>query len=104
MGEDDVEFRRKVAWAYVEGLCWVLKYYYQVSRGRGNRSGSPAMSLFPGVRQLGLVLSLSLRSVCKRFRHDRPVYAGLLAPDETVQATGAADECVPGSQQVLSAS
>lgn len=26
---DDVEFRRKVAWAYVEGLCWVLKYYYQ---------------------------------------------------------------------------
>lgn len=29
VGEDDVEFRRKVAWAYVEGLCWVLKYYYQ---------------------------------------------------------------------------
>ncbi|KAI6225891.1 putative 5-3 exonuclease domain containing protein [Aphelenchoides besseyi] len=29
VGETDVEFRRKVAWAYTEGLCWVLKYYYQ---------------------------------------------------------------------------
>uniref|UniRef100_A0A914QRI2 5'-3' exoribonuclease n=1 Tax=Panagrolaimus davidi TaxID=227884 RepID=A0A914QRI2_9BILA len=27
--EDDVEFRRKIARDYVEGLCWVLKYYYQ---------------------------------------------------------------------------
>ncbi|KAI6241387.1 putative 5-3 exonuclease domain containing protein [Aphelenchoides fujianensis] len=27
--ETDIEFRRKVAWAYTEGLCWVLKYYYQ---------------------------------------------------------------------------
>ncbi|GFY63149.1 5'-3' exoribonuclease 2 [Trichonephila inaurata madagascariensis] len=26
---DDVEFRHKVAAAYVEGLCWVLRYYYQ---------------------------------------------------------------------------
>ncbi|CAD6184562.1 unnamed protein product [Caenorhabditis auriculariae] len=26
---DDVEFRHTVAWAYVEGLCWVLRYYYQ---------------------------------------------------------------------------
>ncbi|KAH9893762.1 hypothetical protein F4778DRAFT_772513 [Xylariomycetidae sp. FL2044] len=25
----DIEFRRKVARAYVEGLCWVLRYYYQ---------------------------------------------------------------------------
>lgn len=30
VGAEDVDFRRKVAWAYVEGLCWVLKYYYQV--------------------------------------------------------------------------
>ncbi|GBL98516.1 5'-3' exoribonuclease 2 [Araneus ventricosus] len=26
---DDVQFRHKVAAAYVEGLCWVLRYYYQ---------------------------------------------------------------------------
>lgn len=26
---DDIEFRHKVAAAYVEGLCWVLRYYYQ---------------------------------------------------------------------------
>ena len=26
---DDVEFRHKVAAAYVEGLCWVLLYYFQ---------------------------------------------------------------------------
>lgn len=26
---DDIEFRHKVARAYVEGLCWVLLYYYQ---------------------------------------------------------------------------
>ncbi|KAF8365792.1 xrn-2 [Pristionchus pacificus] len=26
---DDIDFRREVAWAYVRGLCWVLKYYYQ---------------------------------------------------------------------------
>ena len=29
VSEDDVEFRHKVAQAYTEGLCWVLKYYYQ---------------------------------------------------------------------------
>lgn len=26
---DDIEFRHKVARSYVEGLCWVLLYYYQ---------------------------------------------------------------------------
>lgn len=26
---DDIEFRHKVARAYVEGLCWVLLYYFQ---------------------------------------------------------------------------
>lgn len=30
VSETDEDFRRKVAWAYTEGLCWVLKYYYQV--------------------------------------------------------------------------
>ncbi|CAI4229922.1 unnamed protein product [Auanema sp. JU1783] len=29
VSSDDESFRRKVAWAYVEGLCWVLRYYYQ---------------------------------------------------------------------------
>ncbi|MFH4982532.1 hypothetical protein AB6A40_009241 [Gnathostoma spinigerum] len=28
---EDIEFRRRVALAYAEGLCWVLLYYYQVS-------------------------------------------------------------------------
>lgn len=30
VSETDVEFRKKVACAYVEGLSWVLRYYYQV--------------------------------------------------------------------------
>ncbi|KAL3077114.1 hypothetical protein niasHS_013103 [Heterodera schachtii] len=29
VSETDLEFRKKVACAYVEGLCWVLRYYYQ---------------------------------------------------------------------------
>lgn len=27
----DDDFRRKVVKSYVEGLCWVLRYYYQVT-------------------------------------------------------------------------
>lgn len=27
----DDEFRKKVVKSYVEGLCWVLRYYYQVN-------------------------------------------------------------------------
>lgn len=26
----DDDFRKKVVMSYVEGLCWVLRYYYQV--------------------------------------------------------------------------
>ena len=29
MSADDTEFRRKVVESYVEGLAWVLSYYYQ---------------------------------------------------------------------------
>lgn len=28
---DDKGFRQKVALEYIKGLCWVLKYYYQVN-------------------------------------------------------------------------
>lgn len=29
VSEDDIAFRRKVGQSYVEGLLWVLRYYYQ---------------------------------------------------------------------------
>ena len=29
--ETDDDFRQKVVRSYVEGLCWVLRYYYQVT-------------------------------------------------------------------------
>lgn len=36
---DNANFRRKVALEYVKGLCWVLKYYYQVRvNGKNRRS------------------------------------------------------------------
>ena len=28
---DNIEFRHKLAREYVLGLCWVLRYYYQVN-------------------------------------------------------------------------
>jgi 5'-3' exoribonuclease 2 len=30
VSENNHDFRKEVSCAYVEGLCWVLQYYYQV--------------------------------------------------------------------------
>ena len=30
VASSNIEFRHRVAFQYVRGLCWVLQYYYQV--------------------------------------------------------------------------
>lgn len=37
VASDNLAFRHKVALEYVQGLCWVLKYYYQVSLSRNSQ-------------------------------------------------------------------
>ncbi|TPX36194.1 hypothetical protein SmJEL517_g01499 [Synchytrium microbalum] len=60
---DDEEFRRNIATKYVEGLCWVLKYYYQ-----GVQSWkwfypfyySPFASDFVGISALNITFELGV--------------------------------------------
>ena len=56
VSENDIEFRRNVACSYVEGLCWVLRYYYQVSVSVPNLV-SPFIYFYIRVVQVGRGIS-----------------------------------------------
>jgi 5'-3' exoribonuclease 2 len=65
VSESDKEFRKKVACAYVEGLAWVLRYYYQV--GVSSLKFIIMFDSYVGMRQLDMVLPIPLCTICIRF-------------------------------------